>query len=80
MATKRDNTLKLKFDSARKFAPAPESRSAAKIKDRYELFINGKFEKPSSKKYFDSTNPATGEKLSVASTKRTWEYIKAVLE
>ena len=53
MATKRNNTLKLKFDSARKFAPAPESRSAAKIKPRYDLFINGKFEKPLSKKYFD---------------------------
>ena len=39
MATKRNNTLKLKFDSARKFAPAPESKSAAKIKERYDLFI-----------------------------------------
>jgi aldehyde dehydrogenase (NAD+) len=60
----RNNTLKLKFDSARKYAPAPESRSAAKIKDQYELFINGKFEKPLSKKYFDTINPATEEKLS----------------
>jgi aldehyde dehydrogenase (NAD+) len=60
----RNNTLKLKFDSARKYAPAPESRSAAQIKDQYELFINGKFEKPLSKKYFDTINPATEEKLS----------------
>ena len=60
----RNNTLKLKFDSARKYAPAPESRSAAKIKDQYELFINGKFEKPLSRKYFDTINPATEEKLS----------------
>src|SRR5215212_6006656 len=60
----RNNTLKLKFNSARKLAPAPESRSAAKIKDQYELFINGKFEKPLSKKYFDTINPATEEKLS----------------
>jgi aldehyde dehydrogenase (NAD+) len=60
----RNNTLKLKFDSARKLAPAPESRSAAKIKDQYDLFINGKFEKPLSKKYFDTINPATEEKLS----------------
>jgi aldehyde dehydrogenase (NAD+) len=63
MATK-NNTLKLKFDSARKLAPAPESKSAAKINQRYELFINGKFEKPLSKKYFDTINPATEEKLS----------------
>jgi aldehyde dehydrogenase (NAD+) len=60
----KNNTLKLKFDSARKYAPAPESRSAAKIKERYDLFINGKFEKPLSKKYFDTINPATEEKLS----------------
>ena len=60
----RNNTLKLKFDSARKLTPAPESRSAAKIKPRYDLFINGKFEKPLSKKYFDTINPATEEKLS----------------
>jgi aldehyde dehydrogenase (NAD+) len=58
MATK-NNTLKLKFDSARKYAPAPESKSAAKIEPKYNLFINGKFEKPLSKKYFATINPAT---------------------
>jgi aldehyde dehydrogenase (NAD+) len=61
---RKNNTLKLKFDSARKLASAPESRSAAKIHERYDLFINGKFEKPLSKKYFDTINPATEEKLS----------------
>ena len=64
MATKKNNTLKLKFESARSYAPAPESRSAATINERYELFINGKFDKPQAKKYFDSINPATEEKLS----------------
>ncbi len=64
MATKKNNTIKLKFDSARNLAPAPESKSAAKINPRYDLFINGKFEKPQSKKYFDTINPATEEKLS----------------
>jgi aldehyde dehydrogenase (NAD+) len=59
-----DNTIKLKFDSARKLAPAPESKSAAKINSKYELFINGEFVEPLSKKYFDTTNPATEEKLS----------------
>lgn len=64
MATaKKNNTLKLKFDSAREFTPAPESKSAAKINPRYDLFINGKFEKPLSKKYIDTINPATEEKL-----------------
>ncbi|TDH26157.1 aldehyde dehydrogenase family protein [Segetibacter sp. 3557_3] len=60
----KNNTLKLKFESARKYAPAPESRSAAKINAQYELFINGRFEKPLSGKYFDTINPATEEKLS----------------
>lgn len=78
MATKRNNTLKLKFDSARVYAPAPESRSAAKIKPKYDLFINGKFEKPLSKKYFDSTNPATGEKLSEVAEANAADVDKAV--
>jgi len=64
MAVKKSNTIKLKFDSARNLAPAPESKSAAKINPRYDLFINGKFEKPQSKKYFSTINPATEEKLS----------------
>ncbi|MBS1927045.1 MAG: aldehyde dehydrogenase family protein [Chitinophagaceae bacterium] len=64
MATKKSNTIKLKFDSARELAPAPESKSAATIKPQYELFINGKFEKPASKKYYHTINPATEERIS----------------
>jgi aldehyde dehydrogenase (NAD+) len=63
MAKENSNTLKLKFDSARDYAPAPESKSVAKINSKYELFINGKFEKPESEKYFPTINPATEEKL-----------------
>ena len=74
----KNNTLKLKFDSARNLAPAPESRSAAKIKDQYELFINGKFEKPLSKKYFDTINPATEEKLSRVAEANEADVDKAV--
>ncbi|TAN16054.1 MAG: aldehyde dehydrogenase family protein [Chitinophagaceae bacterium] len=78
MATKRDNTLKLKFDSARKLSPAPESRSSATIRPRYDLFINGKFEPSSGKKYFDTINPATGEKLSEAAEANAADVDKAV--
>jgi len=77
MATK-NNTLKLKFDSARKLAPAPESKSAAKINERYDLFINGKFEKPLSKKYFDTINPATEEKLSEVAEANSADVDRAV--
>src|SRR5574340_386122 len=73
-----NNTLKLKFDSARKYAPALESRSAATIKSRYGLFINGKFEKPQSKKYFDTTNPANGEKLCEVAEANVADVNKAV--
>ncbi len=78
MATSKSNTIKLKFDSARKLAPAPESKSAAKINPRYDLFINGKFEKPSSKKYFDTINPATEEKLSEVADANEADVNKAV--
>ncbi|MFN8247776.1 MAG: aldehyde dehydrogenase family protein [Ferruginibacter sp.] len=78
MATKKSNTIKLKFDSSRNLAPAPESKSAAKINPRYDLFINGKFEKPSGKKYFDTINPATEEKLSEVAEANEADVNKAV--
>lgn len=58
------NTLKLQFDTSWPYEPAPESKSAASIKPQYDLFINGQWQKPLSKKYFDSINPAYEEKLS----------------
>ncbi len=78
MAKAKNNTLKLKFDSARKLAPAPESRSSATIKPRYDLFINGKFEKPVSRKYLDTINPATAEKLSEVAEANAADVDKAV--
>jgi len=79
MAATKKNTIKLKFDSSRNLAPAPESKSVAKIAERYELFINGKFEKPSSKKYFDTINPATEEKLSSIAEANNADVNKAVV-
>ena len=74
----KNNTIKLKFDSSRNLAPAPESKSAAKINERYELFINGAFQKPLSKKYFATINPATEEKLSEVADANTADVNKAV--
>lgn len=45
------------------YAPAPEDTKHISLQKRYELFINGKFVKPNSKKYFDTINPATEEKI-----------------
>jgi len=78
MASSKSNTLKLKFDAARNLAPAPESKSAAKIQPRYDLFINGKFEKPASKKYFATINPANEEKLAEVAEANQADVNKAV--
>jgi aldehyde dehydrogenase (NAD+) len=45
------------------YAAAPESKDHISIKPQYDLFINGKFVKPLSKKYFDSVNPANEQKI-----------------
>lgn len=43
------------------YASAPENTDHIVLKEQYDLFINGEFIKPDSKKYFKSINPATGE-------------------
>ena len=45
------------------YAPAPEAKDHAKIKSKYDLFINGEFVKPSGGKYFSTYNPSNLEKL-----------------
>jgi aldehyde dehydrogenase (NAD+) len=49
----------LRFNERWNYSPAPEVHTDVTIKPRYELFIGGKFVKPSSGKYFPSINPAT---------------------
>lgn len=75
-ATTKKNTVNLNFNI--EYAPAPESKSSANIKPQYDLFINGKFEKPSSKKYFATINPATEEKLSEVAEANATDVDKAV--
>jgi aldehyde dehydrogenase (NAD+) len=53
----------LSFFNDWKYAPAPESKDHIQLKKQYGLFINGEFVQPSSKRYFDTINPATEEKL-----------------
>src|SRR5205814_3053293 len=54
---------RLSFGERWSYAPAPEASDYIKLRPRYELFIGGKFVAPRSRKYFDSINPATEEKL-----------------
>jgi aldehyde dehydrogenase (NAD+) len=74
----KSNTLKLKFDTGWEYAPAPESKAAASIKPRYDLFINGEWQAPASKKYFATINPATEEKLSEVAEANAVDVNKAV--
>ena len=54
---------RLDFGKRWSYAPALEVNSYIKLRNRYQLFINGRFVSPKSGQYFDSTNPATEEKL-----------------
>jgi aldehyde dehydrogenase (NAD+) len=54
---------RLNFGGKWDYAPAPEDSKNYVIAPRHELFINGKFVAPRSKKYFPSINPATEQTL-----------------
>ena len=51
------------FSSTWDLAPAPESTSHFKLKETYDLFINGEFVAPKSGNYFDTINPANEKVL-----------------
>jgi aldehyde dehydrogenase (NAD+) len=46
------------------YAPAPESAGHIQLKPQYELYIDGKWQKPLSATYFESINPANEKVLS----------------
>ncbi|RYE89462.1 MAG: aldehyde dehydrogenase family protein, partial [Myxococcales bacterium] len=56
-------TPALDFGSAWTYAPAPEGSEHIKLRDRYELFIDGRWQEPADGKHFDTINPATEAKL-----------------
>ena len=61
--TSESTGTSLKFFGDWKYAPAPESKDHIHLKEQYGLFINGKFVQPKNKKYFDTINPATEQKI-----------------
>lgn len=65
MPTKRPNNpaRELLFGDLWEYDPAPETADP-NIAPRYQLFINGKFTAPKSKKYFDSISPRNEAKVS----------------
>lgn len=60
------------------YASAPEAKDHAKLRSQYDLFINGKFVKPSSKKYFDTYSPSSLEKLAQVAEANTKDVDIAV--
>ncbi len=66
MSTKNSEEVmehKLDFKNNWVYDPAPEDTKHIALQKQYDLFIDGKFVKPNSKKYFDTVNPATEQKL-----------------
>ena len=53
----------LEFGAVWEYAPAPESTDHVRLRERYGLFIGGKFVEPKSGKWFPTVNPATEETL-----------------
>src|ERR1035437_8590594 len=63
MSKKQENKIGLDFKTDWAYAPAPEDTKHITLQKKYDLFIDGKFVKPNSKKYFDTVNPATEQKI-----------------
>ncbi|MDQ3047128.1 MAG: aldehyde dehydrogenase family protein [Bacteroidota bacterium] len=70
--------VKLDFQTDWAYAPAPEDSKHISLQKQYDLFIDGKFVKPNSKKYFSTINPATEQKLAEVADADEKDVDKAV--
>ena len=70
-----DNNI---FTATWSYDKAPESTDHVKIKDQYELFINGDFIKPAEGKYFNTINPANNKVISKVAEASSTDVDKAV--
>ncbi|MGZ4054597.1 MAG: aldehyde dehydrogenase family protein [Bacteroidia bacterium] len=75
---KNNNIKPLDFKTDWAYAAAPEDTKHISLKKQYDLFINGEFVKPNSKKYFDSVNPATEQKIAEVAEADEKDVDKAV--
>ena len=55
----------LKYHEKLNFSPSLENTDSLSLKKEYQLFINGRFQKPLSNKYFASINPANENKIAM---------------
>jgi len=81
MPTKKNKSTlpRLRLGAGWSYAPAPESAASARINEQYELFMNGKWQKPAKRAYIDSINPATEKKLYRAAVASEQDIDKAVV-
>jgi aldehyde dehydrogenase (NAD+) len=71
-ARRKREPAPLRFDTDWTYAPAPESNAHIRLEKRYNNFIDGEFVKPSSGRYFKTTNPSTEAVLAeVADSSKT---------
>ena len=66
------------FNGGWDYSPSPESTSHVKLKERYELYIDGKFVAPDSGKYFQTINPASEKVLAEVAHANEADVDKAV--
>lgn len=71
-------TTKKKTDLEWNYSPSLEGTSHIQLNKKYDLFIGGKFVKPSSGKYFDTINPADGKVLASVAYADDTDIDKAV--
>ena len=69
---------KIDINKSWNYASAAEGTEHIQLKSKYDLFINGEFVKPSSKKYFNSINPANGEHIAKVAQANKEDVDKAV--
>ena len=74
MTKKNHQTAPLSWD----YSSSPESTSHIQLKEKYDLYINGKWEKPTSGKYFESVNPANEKILAQIAHANEADVDKAV--
>ena len=72
------NIDKKVFQASWTYDEAPESTDHIQIKKQYELFIDGKFIKPTKNKYFDTIDPSNNKKITRVAEASSDDVDKAV--
>ena len=68
----------LKFNGNWDLSPALESTDHIQIKEKYDLFIDGKFQSPTNRSYLETINPANEKKIAKIALAEDKDVNKAV--